>query len=80
MNEKVSFDGIVLIDKDIGETSFDIVRKIKRYANVDKVGHSGTLDPFATGLLVILLGQGTKLSNFHLVDEFRNGRKLLNKN
>ena len=71
MNEKVSFDGIVLVDKDIGDTSFDVVRKIKRYSNVNKVGHSGTLDQFATGLLVILLGQGTKLSSYLMAGEKR---------
>ena len=76
MNDKVSFDGIVLIDKDIGETSFDVVRKIKRYSNAYKVGHSGTLDPFATGLLVILLGQGTKLSNYLMAGEKRYLAKI----
>lgn len=58
-----SNDGIILIDKNEGETSFDVVRKVKRALKKKKVGHAGTLDPFATGLLVILLGQGTKLSN-----------------
>lgn len=56
-------DGIVLVDKEVGETSYDVVRKIKRLLRIAKVGHAGTLDPFATGLLIILLGQGTKLSN-----------------
>jgi len=57
-------DGIVLIDKNEGETSFDVVRKAKRLLKKKKVGHAGTLDPFATGLLIILLGQGTKLSSY----------------
>ena len=57
-------DGILLIDKKDGETSYDVVRKIKRFSKIRKIGHAGTLDPFATGLLIILLGQGTKLSNF----------------
>jgi tRNA pseudouridine55 synthase len=57
-------DGIVLVDKNEGETSFDVVRKAKRLLKRKKVGHSGTLDPFATGLLIILLGQGTKLSSY----------------
>jgi len=59
-----SDDGIILIDKNEGETSFDIVRKVKRALKRKKVGHAGTLDPFATGLLIILLGQGTKLSSY----------------
>ena len=54
-------DGIILMDKPEGETSFGVVKKIRELLNVKKVGHAGTLDPFATGLLIILLGQGTKL-------------------
>ena len=58
---KELYDGIILIDKDAGRTSFDVVKVVRRILKVKKVGHAGTLDPFATGLLVILLGQGTKL-------------------
>jgi tRNA pseudouridine55 synthase len=57
-------DGILLIDKQEGETSFGVVKKAKRLLKIRKAGHAGTLDPFATGLLIILLGQGTKLSRF----------------
>lgn len=57
-------DGILLVDKAKGETSFDVVRRIRRVFQTRKVGHAGTLDPLATGVLVILLGQGTKLSRF----------------
>jgi tRNA pseudouridine55 synthase len=57
------FDGVLLVDKPEGPTSHDIVDKIRRTFNIKKVGHGGTLDPMATGLLVILLGRGTKLSN-----------------
>ncbi|MGD9034309.1 MAG: tRNA pseudouridine(55) synthase TruB [Desulfobacteraceae bacterium] len=58
------YDGIILIDKAEGKTSFDVVKAVRRLLKVKKVGHAGTLDPFATGLLIILLGQGTKLSNY----------------
>lgn len=58
------FNGILLVDKEEGQTSYSAVRKVKRAMGVRKVGHGGTLDPFATGLLIILLGQGTKLSPF----------------
>jgi tRNA pseudouridine55 synthase len=58
------YDGIILIDKEEGKTSFDVVKWVRRILQVKKVGHAGTLDPFATGLLIILLGQGTKLSNY----------------
>jgi tRNA pseudouridine55 synthase len=61
-----SCDGILLIDKNEGETSFDVVKRLRKALGLKKVGHAGTLDPFATGLLIALLGQGTKLSS-HLM-------------
>lgn len=54
-------DGIILIDKEEGKSSFGVVRDLRRILQEKKVGHAGTLDPFATGLLVVMLGQGTKL-------------------
>ena len=63
MNRTDPFDGILLVDKPAGPTSHDIVYKIRRHFNLKKVGHGGTLDPAATGLLVILLGRGTRVSN-----------------
>jgi tRNA pseudouridine55 synthase len=65
-------DGILLVDKEEGESSYGVVRKVKSvlsYGKRYKVGHAGTLDPFATGLLVVLLGQGTKLSRFMMAGE-----------
>ena len=56
------FDGAVLIDKPAGPTSHDVVDAIRRKFGIKKVGHCGTLDPNATGLLIIVLGKGTKLS------------------
>jgi len=57
-----AFDGALLVDKPSGPTSHDVVAAIRRKFRFDKVGHAGTLDPNATGLLIILLGKGTKLS------------------
>ncbi len=57
------WDGLLLVDKPPGMTSHDVVDRIRRNFRLRKVGHGGTLDPMATGLLVILLGRGTKLSN-----------------
>jgi tRNA pseudouridine55 synthase len=57
------FSGILLIDKPMGPTSHDIVNRIRRTFGIKKVGHGGTLDPMATGLLIMLLGKGTKLSD-----------------
>jgi tRNA pseudouridine55 synthase len=56
-------DGILLINKPIGLTSHQIVNIIRQKLNIRKVGHAGTLDPLATGLLVIMVGKATKLSN-----------------
>ena len=57
-------DGVMIVDKEEGETSSNVVRKVKKLLKVGKVGHAGTLDPFATGLLLVLLGQGTKLAPY----------------
>ena len=56
-------DGILLVDKPAGMTSHDIVDFIRRNFSIKKAGHAGTLDPAATGLLVILTGKATKLSS-----------------
>lgn len=57
------FDGVLVVDKPAGPTSHDIVAAIRRKFDIKKVGHGGTLDPQATGVLVILTGKGTKLSS-----------------
>jgi tRNA pseudouridine55 synthase len=54
-------DGILLIDKPAGLTSHDVVARVRRSLGGAKTGHAGTLDPFATGLLVLLVGRATKL-------------------
>jgi tRNA pseudouridine55 synthase len=56
-------DGILLVNKHSGPTSHDIVDGIRRHFRLEKVGHAGTLDPQATGLLVIMIGRATKLSD-----------------
>lgn len=57
-----ALDGALLIDKPAGPTSHDVVGALRHQFDIKKVGHAGTLDPNATGLLIILLGRGTKLS------------------
>jgi tRNA pseudouridine55 synthase len=54
-------DGILLIDKPAGITSHDVVARVRRSLGGAKTGHAGTLDPFATGLLVVLVGRATKM-------------------
>jgi len=55
-------DGILLVDKPPGMTSHDVVDRVRRKFHIKKVGHCGTLDPNATGLLILVLGKATKLS------------------
>jgi tRNA pseudouridine55 synthase len=69
MQEFSALDGAILIDKPAGPTSHDVVDAIRRHFNIKKVGHCGTLDPNATGLLIIVLGRGTKLSEKLMSDD-----------
>lgn len=57
-------DGILLLNKEIGWSSFNAINKAKRLINASKVGHSGTLDPFADGLLVVTVNKATKVNQF----------------
>ncbi len=57
-------DGVFLIDKPAGLTSHDVVVRVRRIIRERRVGHTGTLDPFATGLLVVLVGRATRLAQF----------------
>src|SRR5690242_162204 len=57
-------DGVVVVDKPAGWTSHDVVAKVRRLAGTRRVGHAGTLDPMATGVLVLGLGYGTRLLTF----------------
>jgi len=59
-------DAVLVVDKPLGVTSFDVVRRVRRAARVRRVGHGGTLDPLASGVLPICLGEATKLAQFLL--------------
>lgn len=61
--------GVLLLDKEGGWTSHDLVAKIRSITKQKRVGHAGTLDPLATGLMVILLGNATRLSNYLSAEE-----------
>jgi len=69
MHEFDAFDGAILVDKPAGPTSHDIVDNIRRQFQIKKAGHCGTLDPAATGLLVVVLGRATKLSEKMMSDD-----------
>ena len=59
-----TWDGLLLIDKSSGPTSHDIVQRVRRLTGQRRVGHAGTLDPLATGLLPVMLGRATRLARF----------------
>ena len=56
-------EGIILVNKPKGISSFDVIRKLKRILKTKKIGHTGTLDPLATGLMLICVGKATKLAS-----------------
>lgn len=60
---RTSLHGLLLVDKPSGMTSHDVVSRVRRIAGTKEVGHSGTLDPLASGLMVVLIGEATKLSS-----------------
>lgn len=66
-----NINGILNVFKNKGMSSFDVVRKIKFLANEKKVGHTGTLDPEATGVLLVCIGKATKI-----IDYIMNSRKV----
>ena len=67
----------LLIDKPIGLTSHDVVDRVRRKLKMKRIGHAGTLDPMATGLLIILVGKATKLSQYLMsLDKPTRGRSL----
>jgi tRNA pseudouridine55 synthase len=69
MTSPDSLDGVLLIDKAPGMTSHDVVAIVRRCLNTKKVGHCGTLDPLATGLLIIVIGRGTKIQDLLMAED-----------
>ncbi len=66
--EGPGLDGILVVAKPAGPTSHDVVALVRRLAATKRVGHGGTLDPFATGVLPVFLGRATRLVEYHLAD------------
>tara|TARA_A100001015_G_scaffold306627_1_gene401231 strand:- start:4537 stop:5265 length:729 start_codon:yes stop_codon:yes gene_type:complete len=62
--QETGFEGILLVDKPSGITSHNIVDRLRKKLNMKKIGHAGTLDPLATGLMIMLIGKATKVSQF----------------
>ena len=70
--------GVLIVNKHAGVTSHDIVNKIRRLYGTRRVGHTGTLDPMATGVLVVLVGRAAKASEYLVTDRktYRAGLRL----
>ena len=76
--QEPSFEVILLVDKPAGITSHDIVDRLRRKLKMKKIGHAGTLDPLATGLMIMLIGKATKVSQFLIsLDKSYEGEFLL---
>jgi tRNA pseudouridine55 synthase len=69
MKSQSLYDGVLLIDKAPGMTSHDVVAIVRNRLATQKVGHCGTLDPFATGLLLIVVGKGTKIQDLLMSED-----------
>jgi tRNA pseudouridine55 synthase len=69
MSLDVTLDGVLLVDKAEGMTSHDVVALVRRSLGIKKVGHCGTLDPIATGLLLITIGRGTKVQDLLMSED-----------
>jgi tRNA pseudouridine55 synthase len=69
MSSTVTPDGVLLVDKAEGMTSHDVVAVLRRKLDIKKVGHCGTLDPLATGLLLLTIGRGTKIQDLLMSED-----------
>ena len=69
MSSSIPPDGVLLVDKAEGMTSHDVVALVRRRLEIKKVGHCGTLDPIATGLLLLTLGRGTKIQDLLMSED-----------
>lgn len=66
---KPGMNGIVVVDKPAGKTSFDVIRDLRKIPGIRKIGHTGTLDPLATGVLPLCLNEATKMATFLVEDD-----------
>ncbi|MDX1972365.1 MAG: tRNA pseudouridine(55) synthase TruB [Candidatus Sumerlaeia bacterium] len=72
------YNGLLVVDKEQNMTSQDVVNVVRRVANTRRIGHTGTLDPLATGLMILLIGEATKLSEYLIIrDKVYEGAMLL---
>src|SRR5215471_10702297 len=64
-------DGLLVIDKPVGPTSHDVVSRVRRILRERRIGHTGTLDPMASGMLLLVVGRATRLAQFMSADTKR---------
>lgn len=64
IHPRKEIDGVLLVDKPPAHTSHDVVARLRRKLNMKRIGHAGTLDPMATGLMIILIGKATSISQY----------------
>src|SRR5437660_8460688 len=69
MSPSPTIDGVILVDKAEGMTSHDVVALARRKLGIKKIGHCGTLDPIATGLLLLTVGRGTKVQDLLMSED-----------
>src|SRR5207253_4464995 len=69
MSPSPTIDGVILVDKAEGMTSHDVVALARRKLGIKKIGHCGTLDPIATGLLLLTIGRGTKVQDLLMSED-----------
>ena len=62
-------NGVLVVDKPLGPTSHDVVARVRRAIGISRIGHTGTLDPLATGVLPLVVGRATRLAQFLSIDE-----------
>ena len=71
-------NGLLVVDKPLGITSFDVIRRLRQITGMRKIGHTGTLDPLATGVMILLLGNATKqAANYSKLDKSYNAELTL---
>ena len=64
-------DGVIVVDKPAGCTSHDVVNRLRRLAGTRRIGHLGTLDPLATGVLPLMVGRATRLAQYFVRNDKR---------
>lgn len=69
LSDGKGLSGVLLVDKPTGMTSYAVLKKLKKHFSIKRIGHAGTLDPLATGLLVVLVGQATRLQSCFMMGE-----------